>query len=56
MSYTTIQGPREFFVEHKFLVKGAVLGTELDTGVQDAPDDPSSSREISNLYSSNYSS
>ena len=60
MSYTTIQGPRDLFVEHEFLGNWAVLDTELEIEmqgfVQDAPKDPNSSREISNLYSPNHSS
>ena len=54
MSYTTIQGPRELLVEHKFLGNWAVPCTELKTErlgfVLDASEDPNSFREISSLY------
>lgn len=60
MSYTTIQGPKEFSVEHKFLGNWAVLRTELEIEMQgfmqDASKDPVSSKKISSLYSPNHSS
>lgn len=60
MSYTTIQGPREHLVEHKFLGNWAVPSTELKTErlgfVPDTSEDPNSSREISNLCRLDHSS